>query len=283
MRFAILTFAVLALWPFSVDAADEVAAFRLTDIRAFLEYRYRNSGTTNEATGFTTDVDDTRHQIELGATTTSYVYHPKLLRMLIAGSLLSDRQRIDREQVTYSPSTIDISQRRRDEVFLNVDATLQFLKDKPYPTTLSYLRDNPIVKTGVEGSFTQESERIGLDFQLLDVMPVDLSVNGYRDSSFGESLDRVIDFSSDRFSVEAKKSYSAGNRFSLDYEIFDQTSRNGDPRRTIQETIRRSQRLALKTNSRLGDNDQLRIDHTTSVNRRDNPDVTDVNLSLIHI
>lgn len=263
--------------PVCATAADEVTAFRLTDFRAYLEFKYRNDLIDNEATGVETEVDDTRQQIELGASTTSYVFHPKLLRMLIAGSVLSDRQTIDRERITPTQSGPILSSSTRDEVFLNLDANLQFLKDKPYPTTISYIRTNPIVRTGVEGSFTQESERFGVDFQLRDVLPVDMSVNAFQDSSFGESLDRVIDFTSESVTVTARKYFSSGDRLSVEYENSSQVSRNGDPRRAIQETIRQAQRVAVTSTARLGDSDQLRIDQTASINRRDDPDVTDIN------
>ena len=263
--------------PVCATAADEVTAFRLTDFRAYLEFKYRNDLIDNEATGVETEVDDTRQQIELGASTTSYVFHPKLLRMLIAGSVLSDRQTIERERITPTQSGPILSSSTRDEVFLNLDANLQFLKDKPYPTTISYIRTNPIVRTGVEGSFTQESERFGVDFQLRDVLPVDMSVNAFQDSSFGESLDRVIDFTSESVTVTARKYFSSGDRLSVEYENSSQVSRNGDPRRAIQETIRQAQRVAVTSTARLGDGDQLRIDQTASINRRDDPDVTDIN------
>lgn len=279
MRKVILVCAALVqlCLPVCASAADEITAFRLTDFRAYLEFKYRNDLIDNKATGIETEVDDNRRQIELGASTTSYVFHPKLLRMLIAGSVLSDRQTIDRERISSTQSSAILSSSTRDEVFLNLDANLQFLKDKPYPTTISYIRTNPIVRTGVEGSFTQESERFGVDFQLRDVLPVDMSVNAFQDSSFGESLDRVIDFTSESVTVTARKYFSSGDRLSAEYENSSQVSRNGDPRRTIQETIRQAQRVAVTSTARLGDSDQLRIDQTASVNRRDDPDVTDIN------
>jgi hypothetical protein len=279
MRKVILACAGLVqlLLPVNANAADEITAFRLTDFRAYLELKYRNDLIDNVATGVETEVDDTRRQIELGASTTSYVFHPKLLRMLIAGSVLSDQQTIDRERISPTQPGAILSSNFRDEVLLNLDANLQFLKDKPYPTTLSYIRTNPIVRTGVEGSFTQESERYGVDFQLRDVLPVDMSVNAFQDSSFGESLDRVIDFTSESVTVTARKNFSSGDRLSVEYENSRQVSRNGDPRRVIQETIRQAQRVAVSSTSRLGANDQLRIDQTATINRRDEPDVTDIN------
>jgi len=281
MRHAILicTALVPLMLPVCATRADEVTAFRLTDFWAYLELKYRNDQNNTESTGVATEIDDTLRQIELGASTTSYIFHPKLLRMRIAGSLLSDRQNIDREQISLPPISADLSRSRRDDLFLNLDATFQFLKDKPYPSTISYFRNNPIVNTGIEGSFKQETERFGIDFQLRDILPFNLSVNAFQDSSFGESLDRVVDHSSERVSVKAKKSYSPGNRLTLDFETSNQESRNGDPRRPIQETIRRAQRVAFVSSSRLGSEDQFRLDQSASYNRRDEPDVTDITFS----
>jgi len=281
MREIVLTCAALLsiMLPVFVSAEEDVAIFRLTNVQAFIELLYRKNVINNQATGIETAIDDVRPQIEIGMFTNSYIFHPKLLQINFAGSLLSDRHDISREQFSLATSETTRSGSSQKQVLLNLDATLQFLKDKPFPTTFSYLRENPVVRTGLEGSFTQTTERYGVDFQLRDVLPVSLSINAFRDSFFGKSLDRIVDFSSDRVTVKSRKSFSSGDRIALNYEISSRNSRNGDPRRTIQETLRRSQNLALTSNWRLGSRDQLHIDQTASFNRRDNPDVTDINLT----
>jgi len=281
MRKVILTCTALVplLLPVSATRAQEVAPFRLTDFWAYLELTYRLDQINNKSTGVETDIDDDRRQIEFGISSTSYIFHPKLLQMRIAGSLLSDRQNIVRELTALPSGSVDLSRSKRKDLLVNLDATLRFLKDKPYPATITYIRDNPIVSTGVEGSFTQETERVGFDFQLRDVLPFNLALNASQHWSFGESLDRVIDNSTERLSIKAKKTYSGGNRLTLDYETSMQESRNGDPRRPIQETIRETERLMLITSNRLGSEDQVRIDQTLRFNRRDEPDVTDIMFS----
>ena len=279
MRQAIPIFVMLFLLlvPWTAPAAAEVAPFKLTDFWSYLELKYRLDQIDNRSTGVETDIDDTRRQVELGVSTTSYVFHPKLLQMRVAGSLLSNHQSIIRNQSSLPLGNTSTSSNKTDELFLNVDAVFQFLKDKRYPTTISYMRDNPIVSTGLEGSFTQESERFGVDFLLRDTLPVDLSLNAFKDSSFGESLDRVVDFSTERLTLKAKKSFSPGNRMSLDLETSNQASRNGDPRRPIQEVVRHADRVSFSSTSRLGSEDRLRIDQSANFNRRDEPDVTDIN------
>jgi len=277
MRNVILTCTVLVFVLSAFAArAQEIAPFRLTNFWAYLELKYRLEEISNKSTGVETIIDDTRFQVELGGSSTSYIFHPKLLQMRIAGSLLSGRQNIAREQTSFLSGDAVLSRRSREELLLNLDATLRFLKDKPYPATVSYVRNNPIVSTGVEGTFTQENERIGLDFELRDVLPFNLLLDASQFWSFGESLDRVVDISNDRVSVQAKKTISRGNRLRFDYVITDQTSRNGDPRRPIQEITRRAERLSFTTNSLLGSDDQLRINQTASFNHRDEPDVTDI-------
>lgn len=280
MRNAILNCTALVLLLSACAAhAQKVAPFRLTDFWAYLELTYRLDQINNKSTGVETDIDDDRQQIELGISSSSYVYHPKLLQMRIAGSLLSDRQSIVRELTALPSGGVDLSRSKRKDLLVNLDATLRFLKDKPYPATITYIRDNPIVSTGVEGSFTQDTERVGFDFQLRDVIPFNLALNASQNSSFGESLDRVIDNSTERLTVKARKTFSPGNRMVLDYETSVQESRNGDPRRPIQETIRETERIWLTTSSRVGNDDQVRIDQTLRFNRRDEPDVTDIMFS----
>jgi hypothetical protein len=279
VRQAIPIFVLLFLLgaPWTAPAAAEVAPFKLTDFWAYLELKYRLDQIDNRSTGVETDIEDTRRQVELGLSTTSYVFHPKLLQMRVAGSLLSNHQSIIRNQSSLPLGNTSTSSNKTDELFLNMDAVFQFLKDKRYPTTISYMRDNPIVSTGLEGSFTQETERFGVDFLLRDTLPVDLSLNAFKDSSFGESLDRVVDFSTERLTLKAKKSFSPGNRMSLDLETSNQASRNGDPRRPIQEVVRHADRVSFSSTSRLGSGDRLRIDQSATFNRRDEPDVTDIN------
>ena len=281
MRRIVLTCDALVsiLLPLFVSAEEDVAIFRLTNVQAFIELLYRKNVTNNQATGIETAIDDVRPQIEIGVFTNSYIFHPKLLQISFASSLLSDRHDISREQMSLALDGTTRSVSSQKQVLLNLDATLQFLKDKSFPTTFSYLRENPVVRTGLEGSFTQTTERYGVDFQLRDVLPVSLSINAFRDSFSGESLDRIVDSTSDRVTVKSRKSFSSGDRIALNYEISSRNSRNGDPRRTIQETLRRSQNVALTSNWRLGSRDQLHIDQTASFNRRDNPDVTDINFT----
>ena len=282
MRNAILTCTALVLALSTCAAhAQKVAPFRLTDFWAYLELAYRLDQINTQSTGVETDIDDDRRQIELGMSSTSYVYHPKLLQMRIAGSVLSDRQTIVRELTALPSGSVDPTRSKRKELLVNLDATLQFLKDKPFPATITYIRDNPVVSTGVEGSFTQENERVGFDFQMRDILPFNLGLNASQHWSFGESLDRVIDNSTERLTVKAKKTFSEGNRLALDYETSVQESRNGDPRRPIQETIRETERLWLTSSSRHGSEDQVRIDQTLRFNRRDEPDVTDITFSPI--
>ncbi len=281
MREIVLTCVALVsiLLPDFAAAEDELAIFRLTNVQAYIELLYRKNVFNNRATGIETAIDDYRPQIEVGTSTNSYIFHPKLLQISLAGSLLSDRQDISRQQLSVATNGTTESISRQKQVLLNINTTLRLLKDKHFPTTFSYLRENPVVRTGLEGSFTQTTERYGVDFQLRDVLPVSLSINAFTDSFFGESLDRIVDFTSDRVTVKSRKTFSSGDRFALSYEVSNRNSRNGDPRRMIQETLRRSRNLALTSNWRLGSGDQLHIDQTASFNRRDNPDVTDINFS----
>ena len=280
MRKAVLICIALVLFlPANSAYAQEVTPFKLTDFSAYLELSYRLDQINNKSTGVETDVDDDRQQVELGVTTNSYVFHPKLLHMRIAGSLLSDWQSVVRELNSLPAGGIDVSTSRREERRFNMNASLRFLKDKPFPTTLTYLRENPVVSTGVEGSFTQETESMTLDFQLRDVLPFHLALNASKGSAFGESLDRIVDSSTERLNVKVRKMFSAGNRITLDFDTSEQESRNGDPRRPIRETVRKADRILLTTASRFGSDDQVRLDQTLRINRRDDPDVTDISFS----
>jgi len=120
MRNSILTCTALVLLLSACAAhAQKVAPFRLTDFWAYLELSYRLDQVNNKSTGVETDVDDDRRQIEFGASTTSYVYHPKLLQMRLAGSLLSDRQSIVRQQTVLSSGSVELSHENRKDLLVN--------------------------------------------------------------------------------------------------------------------------------------------------------------------
>jgi hypothetical protein len=282
MRNAVLTCTVLVLLSSGfVVHAQEVAPFRLTDYWAYLELSYRVDQINTKSIGVETDVDDTRFQIELGGSATSYIYHPKLLQMHLSGSLLSDRQNIARIQSLVPAVNADSVRSSQESLLVNVNASLQFLKDKPFPATISYVRDNPIVSTGVEGSFTQETERLGFDFQLRDVLPLDLALDASKYRSFGESLDRIVDNNIERVTLKARRNFTQGNRMLFEYETSVQESRNGDPRRPIEETVRDTERFTLTTGNRMGGEGQVRIDQTTFLIHRNDPEVTDISFAPV--
>ena len=272
---------LLLLLSGGVVYAQEVAPFRLTDYWAYLELNYRVDQINTKSIGVETDIDDSRFQIELGGSTTSYIFHPKFLQMHISGSLLSDRQNVARSQSLIPVVNAEAERSSRESLLLNLNASLQFLKDKPYPATISYVRDNPIVSTGVEGSFTQETERLGFDFQLRDVLPLDFALDASKYRSFGESLDRIVDNNIDRVILKANKIFDQGDRMLFEYETSVQESRNGDPRRPIVETVRETERYMLTTSNRLGSDGQVRFDQTTSVVQRDDPEVTDISFAPV--
>jgi len=100
---------VSVLWSGSVSAADEKALFRLKSVRAFIELLYRKNEINNQATGIETTIDDSRSQIKIGTSTTSYIFHPKLLQIHLGGSLLSDRQDVIREQFSLATNETTLS------------------------------------------------------------------------------------------------------------------------------------------------------------------------------
>jgi hypothetical protein len=195
--------------------------------------------------------------------------------------MFSDRQNIARIQSLVPAVNADSVRSSQESLLVNVNASLQFLKDKPFPATISYVRDNPIVSTGVEGSFTQETERLGFDFQLRDVLPLDLALDASKYRSFGESLDRIVDNNIERVTLKARRNFTQGNRMLFEYETSVQESRNGDPRRPIEETVRDTERFTLTTGNRMGGEGQVRIDQTTFLIHRNDPEVTDISFAPV--
>jgi len=237
MKFGILGMvaAVLLMLPYARAVAQEIKAFKLTDYSGYMESENQFRMNDNQSTGVETSIQDWSRQTELGISTHGYVYHPNLFDFAMGGGLIFDRNDAIRQQTFLTPDNSQESSSALMGLLWDMNLYMQFLKQKVFPVTLYYSRSNPLMQTGMEGSFTQLNENYGMNMQLHNLLPANLSLEATRNVSAGETLDRIIDNINDRISFKADRVFKENNRVAFIYELNRMDSRNGDPRRDLQD------------------------------------------------
>ena len=205
----------------------EIDAFRITDVNSELALRYLYDEQTFYSSGNKTQQDiRPTFQEEYRIDTESYIYHPNLLTMDLGGSILLDQSRV--ETLTDENSN--------NEQLLGYNARLDFLKNKPYPASVYYSKENPSVSVGVGGRFLMENIRYGIDMALLEpISPVQVTFNAYRQSANGEGFDQLTDDTVEHANLRLDRSYGKGNYVQLTYQINNRDSSSGSPGLPIQE------------------------------------------------
>jgi len=201
--------------------ATEIKAFTITDIENELVFRYLFDEQTFYKSGIKSQ-QDTRptFQEEYRINTNSYVFHPNMLSMELGGSLLFDQSSFETLTDEYS----------NNEELTGLNARMDFLKQKPYPVTLFYDKQNPSVSVGLGGRFLQENIKYGVDMALLQpVSPVQVSLNAYRQTTSGEGLDQITDDELEHSEIRFFLPYGVGNHAQISYQINNRDSRSGSP------------------------------------------------------
>jgi len=206
--------------------ASNISRFTLIDYSGELAFRYLFDEQTFSNAGVKTQ-QDTRptFQEEYRISTRSYIYHPNFLTLDLGGSALLDQSRFE----TLS------TENSNNEELLSFNTRLDFLKEKPYPFSLYYDKQNPSVSTGLGGRFIQENIKYGVDFALLKpVTPVQVSFNAYRQTTQGEGFDQLTNDEIEHMNTRLYYAYGAGNHAQLSYQINNRDSRSGSPNLPIQ-------------------------------------------------
>lgn len=241
--------------------ASEIRAFTLTDVESELALRYLFDEQTFYQSGVKSQ-QDTRptFQEEYSVNTKSYVFHPNLLSMELGGSLLFDQS---------SFKTLE-SENSNNEQLTGLNARLDFLKQKPYPVSLYYDKQNPSVSVGLGGRFIQENVKYGVDMALMQpVSPVQVSFNAYRMTTFGEGFDQLTDDDLEHVEMRLYRPYGAGNHAQLSYQIDNRDSRSGSPNLPIQTRTTSTTSAYFDSKNILGDRNQGQLMTNLSYNTQE--------------
>ena len=270
-RGVLVLMTVLAALP-SVGSAEDIARWRLTSLNGFLALRSRISDYNVD----TVHESEPLFEQEFSVRTQSYVYHPNFLNMLVGGSLLFDQRTFTRD-VEAADESRSVS---TNTVGWNLNTNLSFLRNKPYPVTLFFDRSNPIVSSGLAGSFNQHNTSMGVKASVLEPLsPIMLEFEVTRILSEGESTDQILDDTTDRVSVTASHAFFSNSRTELTYNLDRRTSASGSLDRPIEPTTDVNHNALLISRWLLGSSQQFELTNTSNYNLRVDPGRVDTTIS----
>ena len=209
----------LLLINFGFANAEEITAFKITDIEGHVGLNYRYDGDLTHQT-FSSESKETRSifEEEINVQTHGFIYHPNLLKLDLGAALLFSQEDLN----TVSGST------EHDDTLSAFNARLMFLEKKPYPLTLFYNKSHPSVALDVTDVFIQENEKYGMNFSLRKaVSPVSLDIETYKQENKGSSFTQTTDDRNSYKSVRATSNFDGGGHAQLSFSNNQQYSMSG--------------------------------------------------------
>ena len=206
--------------------AEEIAAYKLTDIEGYVGLRYRyDADLTQPVSGPKSKETRTLFEEEFHVLTHGYVYHPNLLKVDLGAGILFNQE--DLQTVSGSAE--------HDDTLYDLNARLMFLEKKPYPLTLFYDKSHPSVALNVTDVFVQENEKYGMNFSLRQpVSPVTLNFEAYKQSTNGNSFTQIVDNTITYQTISANTNLKNGGHVNLSYTKNQQESLSGSKSLPIQ-------------------------------------------------
>ncbi len=217
---------LLCLTITEVMAAD-IKAFNITEVDNELVLRYLNDKQSTLQSGSKTQyVARPTFQEEYRIDTNSYIFHPSLLSMDLGANILLDQSRYE---------TLDAENSNSEEL-LGYRARLDFLKNKPYPATVYYNKDNPTVSVGIGDRLLLQNTKYGIDLALLEqISPVQITFNAWRQTTKGDGFDLTTDDAIEHARLQFYNSYGKGNYAQLSHQINNRDSNTGSTGLPIEE------------------------------------------------
>lgn len=218
--------ALLFLTITEVMAAD-IKAFNITEVDNELVLRYLlDKQSTLQSGSKTQYVARPTFQEEYRIDTRGYMFHPNLLSMDLGANILLDQSRVE---------TLD-AENSDNEKLLGYNARLNFLKNKPYPATVYYIKDNPSVSLGIANTLLLQNTKYGVDLALLEqVSPVKITFNAWHQTTKGNSLDLTTDEVIEHARLQFYRAYGSGNHAQLSHQINNRDSNSGSTGLPIEE------------------------------------------------
>jgi len=206
--------------------AEEIAAYKLTDIEGYVGLRYRYDGDlTQQVPGPESEEIRSVFEEKVNVLTHGYIYHPNLLKVDLGAGIIFSQE--DLQTVTDSVE--------HDDTLYELSARLMFLEKKPYPLTMYYDKSHPSVALTVTDVFIQENEKYGMNFSLRQpVSPVTFDVETYQQNTKGNSFTQILDDRITYQNISATSNFINGGHTRLSYTENQQESMSGSINLPIQ-------------------------------------------------
>ena len=229
----------------------EIAPIRLTDVEGTLELAYQQDE-RDIFNGLVPQAVEERSTLEKKAflLTHGYVYHPNFMKFDLGGG--TNRVDDEFESLAFNDS--------RKDTFGNALARLRFLEKKPYPLTAYYEKSNPVEFAGLVERILQDDTRYGGSFALRrPLLPFSVIVDGFKRTSEGRGLQRIIDDDTEEASLRIQGAVSERGNIKLSYINNQRRTASGDISIPIQTSDIDTETSNIDTNYYFGSDNQGRL------------------------
>ena len=245
-----------------VLSAEDIATFRMTGVEGNVGLAYQSDEYLHG------QIAETKLRDSLSTTqenvyilTHSYIYHPNLLSIDLGAGINFVQSEL--ETTTGNAET--------DDELTRVTAKLRFLEKKPYPVTLYYDRDQPLISPSLTERFVQENERYGMNLALNQpLLPFSVNLEAFHVENHGSGVTRVIEDSSDQVLLRAYRSIGKDGYGQLTYHTNHRQSSSGLINLERTETDISSESISFDTHFNFGEKNQLRLSNLLSYYTQDN-------------
>ncbi|KPK12184.1 MAG: hypothetical protein AMJ68_03180 [Acidithiobacillales bacterium SG8_45] len=219
--------------------AEEIAAFRLTDLEGEIAFRHYFDEQMGGTQGLPkTGETRSTNEGEVFLRANGYVYHPNLLKVELGGGPLLVQSNVASGGLSNSSN----------DLLYNLTTHLDFLEQKPYPFSVYYEHLNPSVYTSTTSRFLQENNKVGFNAALRRPGAIaNYSIEAFRSNSQGEGIDQVVDDEIDQVSFRIDHGLGANSNGQFVWQRNQQESRSGSTGAPILPTTSHSDTLNYDT------------------------------------
>lgn len=251
-----------------IARSQEVAPFGLLSTSAFAEVRARQETERSRPSGGTPSTTRREQALEeeFGLATQSYLYHPNLAKLDLAGglTLVQERSRGAGEDAAGNGA------------FTRLLARLSLLEDNSFPSTLYYSRTTPVVSLAVAERYRVTHTRYGGSVAVRAAAPVVAEAQAYRETLEGSGSRQVTDETIDHLGLALHAPLHRAADLHGSLRVEQRRSASGTTDLAITETERTVRTAEISSSHVLGKAGDLKLQNrlvsqweSTSPRRRD--------------
>lgn len=256
---------------FNAFSKEEITAFKLIDMRGYLEIPYSDDELSTRSAG-TRGFEKTRTvtEEEIYFLTKSYIYHPRLLWIDLGLGLSFVQRKTDSGADRVA----------QDESPYRVDARFHFLSGKPYPITVFYNRENQTHGGSLE-RFKSSYVNKGFNLHLRSpLIPIDINLDGSSSKSEGTGFDYRYDDRVDLYSFRSRIPNGELGNHQLNFYNKEVTSSTGSLSLPVQQSVLKAENAAFNSQLVFGDQRQIQLDNSlTYQNQKSSRSLKDVRIN----